>query len=165
MWTRLDNRRGSTLLLTMILLLVLTAAGVAAVSITGLERENAAIQSRYQKLVECGSAAQAVIWAQLARYGTNYIGSGMPIGKLTLPDGTQLAAPIHYDQDAATAFANISYTVQSGGGGQGTADVDCTNKLCGQTGGGNPVLIVARCTDPSANGRQYEVELSFAFAL
>ena len=158
-----DTQRGSTLLLTMILLLVLTAAGVAAISITGRERENASIQARYQKLVECGSAAQAVIWAQLARYGTNYIGSGMPVGTLTLPGGTQLAAPIHYGQDPSTTFANVSYTVQSGGGGQGTADVDCTNRLCGQTGGGNPVLIVARCTD--SHNRQYEVELSFAFAL
>ena len=38
-----DTQRGSTLLLTMILLLVLTAAGVAAISITGRERENASI--------------------------------------------------------------------------------------------------------------------------
>jgi hypothetical protein len=155
--------RGSTLLITTILLLVLTAAGVAAISITGLDRQNASIQSRYQKLVECGSAAQALIWAQLARYGTTYIGSTMPIGKIQLPDGTQLAAPIHYGQDATTALANVSYTVQSGGGGQGTADIDCTNRLCGQTNSGNPVLIVARCTD--AHNRQYEVELSFAFAL
>lgn len=157
------SQHGSTLLLTMILLLVLTAAGVAAISITGRERENASIQSRYQKLVECGSAAQAVIWAQLARYGTNYVGSTKQVGLLTLPDGTKIAAPIHYDQNPATTFANVSYTVQSGGGGQAVADVDCTNRLCGQTGSGNPVLIVARCTDPF--GRQYEVELSFAFAL
>ncbi len=157
------RQRGSTLLVTVILLAVLTAAGVAAISITGRERENASIQSRYQKLVECGSAAQALIWAQLARYGTNYVGSTMPVGVITLPDGTQLAAPIHYGQDPSSTLANVSYTVQAGGGGQGAADVDCTNRLCGQTGSGNPVLIVARCTDP--HGRQYEVELSFAFAL
>ncbi len=158
-----NDPRGSTLLLTMVLLLVLTAAGVAAVSLTARERDNASVQSRYQKLVECGSAAQAVIWAQLARYGTNYIGSTMPVGVMNLPDGTQLAAPIHYGQDTSSTVASVSYTVVSGGGSQGASDVDCTNRLCGQTSSGNPVLIVARCTDPK--GRQYEVELSFAFAL
>lgn len=157
------SQRGSTLLFTMILLFVLTAAGVAAISLTGRERENAYIHSRYQKLIECGSAAQAVIWAQLARYGTNYVGSTMPVGVINLPDGTQLSAPIHYGQDASSTLASVSYTIASGGGGQGAADVDCTNRLCGQTNSGNPVLIVARCTDP--HGRQYEVELSFAFAL
>ncbi len=65
--------------------------------------------------------------------------------------------------DTSSTVASVSYTVVSGGGSQGASDVDCTNRLCGQTSSGNPVLIVARCTDPK--GRQYEVELSFAFAL
>lgn len=157
------SRRGSTLLIAMILLTVLTVAGLAAVSLASRERDSAYAQSRYQKLVECASAAQAMIWAQLARYGTSYIGSSLPVGVVNLPDGTQLAAPLHYGQDASVSLASIAYVVPSGGGGQGAADVDCTNKLCGQQNSGNPVLIVARCTDP--HGRQFEVELSFAFAL
>ncbi len=156
------SRKGSALLITMILLAVLTAAGIAAVSLTSRERDNASAQARYQKLVECASAAQSMIWAQLARYGTNYIGSNLPVGVVNLPDGTQLAAPIHYDAGISVASL-ASYTVPSGGGGQGAADVDCTNRLCGQANSGNPVLVVARCTDPA--GRQFEVELSFAFAL
>jgi hypothetical protein len=156
-------QHGSALVITMILLLVLMAAGAAAVSLTSRERNNASAQARYQKLVECASAAQSMIWAQFARYGTNYVGSTMPVGVVNLPDGTQLAAPIHYNQDVTTTLANVSYSIVSGGGGQGAADVDCTSRLCGQANSGNPVLIVARCQDP--HGRQYEVELSFAFAL
>jgi hypothetical protein len=158
-------KRGSTLLTTMILLTVLTVAAIAAISLTARERDNAAAQSRYQRLVECASAAQAMIWAQLARYGTSYIGSTLPVGVITLPDGTQLAAPVHYGQDPSATFASVSYSAEGGGGGQGRADVDCSNRLCGQQGGGNPVVIVARCQDASSQQRQYEVELSFAFSL
>ena len=149
----------------MILLTVLTVAAIAAISLTSRERDNAAAQSRYQRLVECASAAQSMIWAQLARYGTSYIGSSLPVGVVTLPDGTQLAAPVHYDQNPATTFANVSYSVQGGGGGDQTRDEDCTNRLCGQRGSGNPVVIVARCTDASSQQRQFEVELTFAFSL
>ena len=155
--------RGSTLLVTVILLAVLTAAGVAAVVLASQDRDNASAQAKYQKLVECAGAAQSMIWAQLARYGTNYVGSALPVGVVRLPDGTQLAAPIHYGQDASTGVASVSYSIAAGGGGVGSADQDCTNRLCGQRSSGNPVLVVARCTDPA--GRQFEVELSFAFAL
>ncbi len=160
---RRSRERGSTLLLTVILIAVLTALGAAAVSLASRERENAASQAKYQKLIECASAAQSMIWAQLARHGTNYLGSSLPVGQITLPDGTQLAAPIHYGQDAGSTTASVAYTIQNGGGGQGQVDVDCSNRICGQANSGNPVMIVARCTDPL--GRQYEVEMSFAFAL
>jgi hypothetical protein len=163
MWLSRRSQRGSTLLLSVILLAVLTALGLAAVSLSARERQNASSQAKYQRLIECASAAQSMIWAQLARHGANYLGSSLPVGQITLPDGTQFAAPIHYDQPVGTGTASVAYTIQNGGGGQGQMDVDCTNKLCGQANSGNPVLIVARCTDPS--GRQYEVEMSFAFAL
>lgn len=163
MRSSLPPPRGSALLITVMLLMVLGVAGVAVLSLTSRDRRNASAQARYQALVECGSAAQAVIWAQLARHGTRYIGSKLPVGVLTMPDGTQLAAPIHYDRATSDSFADVSYTVVSGGGGAALADVDCSNRLCGQTGGGGPVVIMARCTDPRS--RQYEVELSFAFAL
>jgi hypothetical protein len=158
------NQRGGTLLITLLLLLVLTALGVAAVSLSSQERLNASSQARYQKMVECASAAQSMIWAQLARYGTNYIGSNLPVGVVNLPDGSQLAAPVHYNMDPSTTFANVIYTVKYGGGGIGMADADLTNSLGGQKlGGGSPTLIGARCTDPS--GRQFEVEVSFVLAL
>ncbi len=159
-----QSQRGSTLLITMILLLVLTVLGAAAVSLSSQDRANASSQARYQKMVECASAAQSMVWAQLARYGTNYIGSSLPVGVVKLPDGTQLAAPTHYNQDPSKTFANVITTVQSGGGGAPTMDMDCTNTICGQKGGGgNPVVIAARCTDSS--GRQFEVEMSFVLAL
>ncbi len=163
MWLPRSTQRGSTLLLSVILIAVLTALGVAAVSLASRERENASSQAKYQKLIECASAAQSMIWAQLAKHGTNYLGSSLPIGQVNLPDGTKLAAPIHYGQDAGSATASVAYTIQNGGGGQGQTDVDCSNRLCGQANSGNPVLIVARCTDPV--GREFEVEMSFAFAL
>ncbi len=163
MWTESKTQRGSTLLVTMILLTVLTVLGTAAVSLASRDRINASSQARYQRLVQCASAAQAMIWAELARYGGNYLGSSLPVGQVTLPDGTRLAAPIHYDQDAATGTAAVAYSVVSGGGGPPVADMDCTNKICGQTNRGNPVNVVARCTDP--HGRQFEVEMSFALAL
>lgn len=165
-----NQPRGATLVIAMILLLVLAVLGTAAVSLAARDRMNASSQARYQRLVECAGAAQSVIWAQLARYGTNYVGSSLPVGEVALPDGTRMAAPIHYDQNVATTFADVSYHVVSGGGAQAVADQDCSNRMCGQMGGNpNPVVIVARCTDPfpgpDGQPRQYEVELSFVLAL
>ncbi len=167
---RPNGSQGAALVVAMVLLLVLAVLGTAAVSLAARDRNNASSQARYQRLVECASAAQSMIWAQLARYGTNYIGSSQPVGTVTLPDGTALAAPRHYGQNAATTFANVAYRVTSGGGAPAVADQDCSNRMCGQGGGNpNPVVIVARCTDPypgpDGQPRQYEVEMSFVFAL
>lgn len=158
-------QRGSALLFTVVLLTVLTIAGVATVSLMSRERQNASAQSRYQKLIECGSAAQAVIWAQLAKHGPGYLGdANRPVGEIKLPDGTQLAAPLHYDQDPAKTFADVAIRIADGGGAQGNTDEDCTNRYCyQQLGAGNVRRIVATCRDRQQ--RQFEVELSIALAL
>ena len=61
--------RGAALPLAMILLGVLTVIGVAAVSLSRVERQNAASYSRVDFVTQCANAAQAKLWAEMARSG------------------------------------------------------------------------------------------------
>src|SRR5512144_1685410 len=87
---------GSTLVITMILLTVLTVIGVAAVSLGSQERINASGKGKRDALYACANAARIQIWAELAKYGRGYFDSANAPSELTLPDGTTLTAPAHY---------------------------------------------------------------------
>jgi Tfp pilus assembly protein PilV len=161
-----SSKRGNTLLISMILLGVLSVIGVAAVSLSARERQNASAQRRYQMLVECANAAQAKIWAELARYGPGYLTSANPVTEVVMPDGTRIASPAHYDFDGGSApmVKDVVFTVQEGAGGGPTGERDCTNQACSMTGGAaTPYGVVAHCVD--AGGREYEVELAFRLGL
>lgn len=152
--------RGSTLLLAMVLLAVLSVIGVAAVSLSSQERNNASAKARRDALVACANAAQSVIWAELMRYGPRYFGSDLPVGKATLPDGTQLAL-VHYDDDPAVTLVNqvVTPVACTGDGENGQEQVvDLTNRDAALSLSGHCYRIVARCTDPA--GRELEVELA-----
>jgi type II secretory pathway pseudopilin PulG len=158
--------RGNTLIVSMILLGVLSVIGVAAVSLSARERQNANAQKRYQTLIECANAAQAKIWAEVAHWGPGYLTSANPVTSITLPDGTKLTSPAHYlgDGGSTPLVKDVVFTVPQGAGGGPNSEQDCTNQNCAMAAaGGAPYGAVAHCVD--ANGREYEVELAFRLGL
>jgi hypothetical protein len=160
------RQRGSTLLFSLILLGVLTALAVAAVSLGSTERSNAAAKVRLDQLQACAGAAEAQLWAELARYGTGYLGSNRPVGAAPLGDGTRLAAPAHYgtQTDGTVTVRSVTLTVRDGAGGNsGTRRSDRSNTVVWKSMGGDPTRVTATCLD--AQGREFEVEFAVRFAL
>src|SRR5689334_9704737 len=88
---------GSTMILVVVLLMVLGIIGVAAVSLGSQERANASSKTQRDRLYACATAARMQVWAELAKYGRGYFDSTNNPDSVTLPDGTVLTAPSHYD--------------------------------------------------------------------
>lgn len=151
--------RGSTLLIAVILVSVLAAIGGAAVLLSSRDRINAGAKTRRDVVSACASAAQAKLWADLARYGPSLFGSDTPVPELTLADGTKLGT-LHYGQAAGIPMSRVAILLSNDFGDD--AIVDLTNRATGLLGNSRAFRITARCTVPGgafAPDRQVEVEL------
>lgn len=157
--------RGAALPLSLILLAVLTVIAVAAVSLSGQERVNAASYSKLDFINECANAAQAKIWAEMAYQGTAYLSAPVAVTSVRLPGGSLITSPAHYDfQTNPRLVKDVVLKVQSSSGvGGDVNERDCTNSACGLTPLGGTQMIMAHCVDQQ--GRALEIELGVRFAL
>ncbi len=153
--TRHVVARGSTLLLAMVLLGVLSVIGVAAVALSSQERTNAAIKTHRDRLIACAQAAQGKIYAEMLQYGPSYLGSSQLVPEMRLTDGTVLSAG-HYGADPDMVNINLSFRPVSCKQSTTEEFVDLTNRDSYFSKIGSCFLIVARCID--AQGRELEVE-------
>lgn len=156
--------RGSALPLALILLGVVTAIAVAAVSLSTQERANAASYSRVDAALACANAAVGTLWAELGVYGTTIAASSAVITTLTLPDGTKLQAPAHYDTAAGATIASVSSTFSSPGAAAASQPArSMENQSVATILPGQTYSFTAHCVD--TNGRELEVEVGLKFAL
>lgn len=156
--------RGAALPLALILLAVLTVIAVAAVSLSGQERVNAASYSRMDFVSECATAAQAKIWSEMAYQGSAYLTAPVAVTEVRLPDGSVIKSPAHYDSTPTTLVKDVVVKVQSSSGvGGDVNERDCTNSACGLAPLGGTQLILAHCVDQ--RGRALEIEFAVKFAL
>lgn len=154
--------RGAALPLSLVLLAVLTVIAVAAVSLSGQERSNAAAYSRVDFVNECANAAQAKMWGEMAFSGSGYLGAPIQITEVSLPDGTKLVSPAHYDTTINTTLVKDVVMTAKCGAGE-VAERDCTNSACGLWDPGSCQNVGVKCID--AQGRELELEIGFKFAL
>lgn len=157
--------RGSVLVIAMLLLLVLTVVGVAAVSASSKERTAAGAKSRHDRLLACARAAQAKIWAEVAMQGPGFLTGSSPVTAVTLPDGTQITAPAHYDtkEDGSVEVKAVTLTMKDAASGAklpAAANLSNQGELTAPPG--NVTRVTARCRD--AFGHPFEVELAVRFA-
>jgi Tfp pilus assembly protein PilX len=164
---RLSSRpAGSTLIITMILLTVLTVIGVAAVSLGSQERINASGKGKRDALYACANAARMQIWAELAKYGRGYFESTDSPSALVLPDGTTLTAPAHYNASMTTEMKVKDIVLRNSV--QTTSEVgavDLTNTFHFMQGLSHATAysVVARCRD--SNGNELEIEFVTSLVL
>jgi hypothetical protein len=163
---RTTHPRGSTLLLTIVLLLVLTVMGVAAIKLGTQERVNAAAKEKRDFLVACANAARIQVWSELAKQGADYLESPDLPGTIILADGSRLtapSAPTGSPKDGKSVgdlieVRTLLTTKQAAG-------MDMTNRIVNpqdqSRSAGN--VIVTRCRDPK--GRELYVEFTTKFAL
>lgn len=167
--------RGNMLVIAMILLAVLSVLGVSAVTLSSEERRNAAAKARRDALQSCARAAQARIWAEVAKYGPTYLRSGTLVAAPdALPGGVTARAPAHYspgdpsspEDESAVAVDSVVVQFDQGvsDGSLATAS-DLTNRAVAidQIGSGKAYRVVGRCRD--AKGRELEAEFSMRFTL
>jgi hypothetical protein len=153
----------------MVLLGALTVVGVAAVSLATRERSNAAAYARVDYALQCANAAQAKLWTEMAQSGMAYLGSGAAVSSLTLPDGTLIEAPAHYDSKKADgtmpAVKDVVVKVESATEGT-ISERDCTNSACGLMPIGTTQIIFAHCRfEVGGRPLEMEIELGIKFAL
>jgi Tfp pilus assembly protein PilX len=156
------SARGSTLILVVVLLMVLAVIGVAAVSLGSQERGNASSKTQRDRLYACASAARMQIWAELARYGRGYFDSTNTPASLTLPDGTVLTAPSHYDTAATVQVSSIvlKNTVKTSSSPVATDLTNAFNFMQGlNTATG--YTVVAKCKD----AQDHELEVEFVTSI
>lgn len=152
------HRRGSTLILTMVLLAVLVIIGAAAVSLGSQERINAGGKGKRDAIFACANAARMTIWAELAKYGRGYFDSSDAPSEVVLADGTRLTAPAHYSPMASGLTVEqlvLRNTVQTAGT-QTAMDLTNTFNFMQNLNHATTYSVVARCRD--ASGRELEVE-------
>lgn len=159
--------RGSALLMVTVLLAVLAVIGVAAATLGSQERINASAKGTRDRMAACANAARLVIWAELARFGSANIRNAIAAGAVTLSNGTVLAAPAHYEQDATELINVRRYTAPlatSSSSGAGADSTNLTNIIVGPdaaalgSGTTTAYAFVARCRD--RDGRETEVEFT-----
>jgi hypothetical protein len=152
--------RGSTLLLAIILIGVLSVIGVAAVSLGSQERTNASVKTGRDRLAACASAAQAKIWDELLRYGPSFLGrSGRSVPALTLPDGSRLLAGHYRDPDVVVVDSAVRPTECKPLSSEDY--VDLTNRDTFFSLSGSCFQVTARCKD----GQDRELEIEFGLNL
>jgi len=161
-----STQRGSTLILTVILLAVLCVIGAAAISLSARERINASAKGKRDRMAACAQAARMAVWSELAKYGRGYFDSTNAPNAIALTDGTTLTAPAHYSVDMTSSLQVKDLVVKNAVGcGGGATRNDLTNVFhsvrtdCNN----NAYLVVARCTDGSGN--ELEIEFTTGLAL
>lgn len=158
--------RGSTLIVTVILLTVLAVLGIAAVSLGSRERVNAAGKGKRDALYACANSARLQIWAELAKYGRGYFDTTNPPSTLTLPDGTTLIAPAHYAKHMAPSMTVKDIVLRNSVQTSSTQiATDLTNTFDFMQGltHATAYTVFARCRD--SQGRELEVEFVTSLVL
>ena len=152
------DRRGSSLVMTLIIVLGLAVVALAALNMASRGIISTAHKTHGDQLTACANAAAQRVLAEYALAGANVAS----ISAAGVPGGPTLGLG-HFDAGMTVNIAgNLVELAPSAGGGTQT-DYDSTNTITKGRGGGKPYKLVARCTD--GQGRQYEVELFLRLGL
>jgi hypothetical protein len=155
--------RGSSLLVTLIALAVLTIVAVGAIAFTGQNREASAVMARGERSNACADAARKYLLSKLRL-------TGVSVASLTLdtqlPDDPVASrrsrlTTSHYDIAAGVDTIGVAAAGSVSFSRNQTRDV--ANVIASSTLGGTPYRVVVKCRDSS--GREEEVELAIRYGL
>lgn len=155
--------RGSTLLLTVIVMAVLALLAAGTITLSGTELGAAASKRRYDTLTACARGGRDLILSQFR------LSNQLPTSLSARLGGTGtdlLIASGHYDSASLPdpgAGSGLTYSyrpIDQAGSNRGPEDI--ANKM---TGGGaaNPVTYVLVCEDEQKKRYELEFTLQFGF--
>jgi type II secretory pathway pseudopilin PulG len=160
------NQRGSALVMSVIVVLVIAIIGVAVVRFASREVAGATASRKTQALVACADAGRQVLLSQFKALGL----SPVSLTALNLPlDANTNVVGGHYGELGVQVTQVVNLPGTAFGPDPGTVQ-DISNRVMVTGGGGKPLKVIVHCQqggiggDP-ATGRQLEVEFGVRFGI
>jgi hypothetical protein len=146
--------RGSALIVSMILMIVLAVVGLALVKRTTSEVDAVASKRHWDRAMSCAEGARQMLLSQFRAYGVNLVNL-----QLQKQIGDQQYASGHYDS------FNVSSVAEAGGTPGGAVGGDASNRITRRSGGlgGKGWRMTVVCRDNAAATHQQEVEFLVNF--
>lgn len=146
--------RGSALIISMILMVVLAVVGLAVVKRTTSEVDAVASKRHWDRAMSCAEGARQMLLSQFRAYGVNL--QSLQLSKVV---GDQTYASGHYDS------FNVATVTNAGGTPGGAVGSDAANRITRRSGGlgGQGFRFTVVCSDNSAPTHQQEVEFLVNF--
>jgi len=159
------SQRGSALVISTIVVLVVAIIGVAVIRFASREVAGATSTRQHQALVACADAGRQVLLSQFKALGA----SPVSLTALNLPlDARNQVVGGHVDT-SGIQVSQVTYLPESSFGPDRGVVQDITNRIVGTGGGGRPVKVVVHCqqggTGAANTGRQLEVEFGLRFGI
>jgi hypothetical protein len=164
-----NTRRGSALLLTVIIITIVTIIGVGVINYASRALAGAQAGVHEQALVSCAEAARQLLQSKFHALGVN----PSSIQAINIPlDGPATSARTfavggHIDTQDITVDQVVTLPAVSTGPATLSRDLTNVVPLTGQ--GGKPLKVVVHCVDHGdgtpTGGRQLEVEFGIKFGL
>ncbi len=169
---RIRSQRGSSLVISVLVMAILTVIGVAMVRFAAREQAGALATWRKEALVACARAAANVLKSQFGLGVAPSAPLDITMGNPAVGESVRIVGG-HIDQDMSVVdIGGIQVTgvARRALAGSQSAVGDITNVLYGGTAGpGGPTKVTAHCQmgDKSGpdTGRQIEVELMLRVGL
>lgn len=153
--SRLRRDRGSALLVSIILMLVLAIVGLALVNRTTAEMEAVGAKRHHDLSVGCADAARQLLYSQFRLFGKapQTLSLQQVVGDRTLLTG-------HYD--VTTKITSVQPLAQ---GNQVVSIRDIANRNTSAATGGAPYRMSVVCSDKNQPSRQVEIEFLLSFGI
>jgi len=148
------NDRGSALIVSMILMIVLAIVGIALVNRTTREVDAVASKRHWDRSMACAEGARQMLLSQFRAYGVNLVNLQMQ-----KQIGDQQYASGHYDN------FNVTSVSEAGGTPGGAVGGDASNRITRRSGGlgGKGWRMTVVCRDNAQATHQQEVEFLVNF--
>jgi type II secretory pathway pseudopilin PulG len=163
---RSRSARGSALILSVLVMLVVAIIGVAVVRFASREVAGATAARKAQALAACADAGRQAIVAQFKALGLPPVSlqaMNMPV------DATTRLLGGHFDTQGVQVTQVVNLPSSSFGPDPGGVQ-DISNRVLVTGGGGKPLKVVVHCqqagiTGDPTSGRQLEVEFGIRFGI
>lgn len=165
---RARDQRGSALIMSVVVVLVITVIALGIIRFASREVAGATAGARYEALVACADAGRRLLVSQFHAVGlspTSLTAVNVPLDG---PAGRTQVVGGHVDEAGGVQVNQVVFLPDNSFGPSNRVR-DLTNviSLAGQ--GGRPLKIVVHCVDggdgTATSGRQLEVEFGVRFGL
>jgi hypothetical protein len=160
------TQRGSSLILAVIVVLIITVLGIGMVRFAASESAGATSGARHGALIQCAEAARQLLLSKFHALGLQPADVTALNVPLQGPGGSTLALGGHVDTMNVT-LGQVTYLPPNAFGPAPASDLSNVVQLVGQ--GGKPLKVVVHCQDgadgTATGGRQLEIEFGVRFGL